>query len=230
MNQNGHFPSDLKNGTNAVQEYQDWIDNNCQPHYWKNVRNGDGCDLIQDDFYAQDTEREIVNITLCPSVDRKRKMIESMGGGTVEGSISVIAIDEDGKMSIATSSNGLKYKIAGSVEAEGIPGAGGYINPNYGGCVATGPSDQLIQHSLSMRGVMYMEMGMNVTQAAQKAIIDFIEWCPTYQATVLCLDRNGTPGFGEPQGQGQGINYAYRSSKCEQAVTANQTYPEGTCT
>merc|ERR1712154_9823 len=104
--------------------------------------NGKTWDLINGEDQL-DIESSIHDITGCDANEtqltepyKRRLKEQNVEGGFVTGSVAVIAIDENGEMSLATSSNGLNAKIAGRISDAAIPGAGGYIDPSVGGCTA----------------------------------------------------------------------------------------------
>merc|ERR1712130_104163 len=146
----------------------------------------------------------------------------------VTGSVAVIAIDENGEMSLATSSNGLNNKIAGRVSDAAIPGAGGYIDPDIGGCVVTGAGDVIIRFAPAKTAETFMKTGFSAQEAAQLAVDEVEKWCGQNQIIVICLSKDGTPGSANNEAMGK-VNYAYRSSKCDAAVSANVDTPRGTC-
>ena len=149
--------------------------------------------------------------------------------GLVTGSISVLAIDKNGEMSLATSSNGLNNKIAGRVSDAAIPGAGGYINPAFGGCTATGHGDIVIRFSPAKHAVTLMATGLSPQEAAEGAVNEVADWCGDKQLIVLCLSREGEPGIAANEGTNP--SYAYRTNSCpDGAVVADITKPRGTCT
>ena len=153
---------------------------------------------------------------------------QNLGEGVVvTGSTSVLTIDKSGQMSLATSSNGLAFKIAGRVSDAAIPGAGGYINPAYGGCIATGAGDTLIRFLPAKHAVTLMGEGYSPEEAAEKAVAEVEPWCPDEQLVIICLSKDGEPGMAQNRGTTQ--SYAYRSEKCESAVSANKESPRGTC-
>mmetsp|Transcript_65522 Transcript_65522/g.58802 ORF Transcript_65522/g.58802 Transcript_65522/m.58802 type:complete len:408 (-) Transcript_65522:120-1343(-) len=219
--------------TDAIEKYDNWKASNCERRFWRNVRNGQGCDLI-DQVYEQDAESSVSDITGCDGNETgqippgfETESTDDNLQGLVTGSTAVLAIDENGEMSLATSSNGLNNKIAGRVSDAAIPGAGGYINPSIGGCTATGAGDIVIRFSPSKHAVTLMSEGYSPQEAAEKAVAEVAEWCGDQQLIVLCLSPSGEPGIAANEGTNP--SYGYRTNKCEEAVVATPDQPRGTC-
>lgn len=177
--QNGFARTNLVNISRAEEKYAAWLASDCQDgKYWRNVENGQDCGLINGS-YAQDTESDVHDITGCDGNETDAVSFEAtsmstaaaaLDGGMVVGSISVIAIDENGEMSLSTSSNELNAKIAGRVGDAAVPGAGGFIDPGVGGCTATGDGDIIIRFSPSRAAVTHMKYWATPTEAAAAAV------------------------------------------------------------
>ena len=243
------------NTTNAATQYADWKNGGCTQNWWRNVHNGEGCTLI-DGYYDRDTESSIGDITGwdiyvlyqyvyiyiwlyhcfvfisgCDGNETGKYEAKSKDNlqGLVTGSIAILAIDKSGHMSLATNSNGLDFEIAGRVSDAAIPGAGGYINPAYGGCTATGHGDIIIRFSPAKHAVTLMSMGLSPQEAAEGAVQEVAEWCGDKQLIVLCLSPQGEPGIAANEATNP--TYAYRTNRCpEGAVIADIANPRGTCT
>eukprot|EP01084_Bolivina_argentea_P223723 378479_1 len=216
----GFKRKNLHNNTQAAQKYATWK-----------------AGTLINGTYELDTESSVHDITGCdanetgvipPMKYPQTENNANVEGGMVTGSVAIIGIDENGEMALATSSNGLNAKIAGRVSDAAIPGAGGYIDPNVGGCTATGHGDIIIRFAPAKTAVTFMKQGSTPQEAAQLAIDEIVEWCGDKQAIVLCIDKNGVPGIANNEATGK-PKFAYRSRKCTAAVSADVDNPRGDC-
>ena len=65
-------------------------------------------------------------------------------------------MDESGRMSVGTSSNGLRYQVHGHVGMVALPGHG------VGAAVTTGDGDVMMLYAPTAMAVSLMEQGMDV--------------------------------------------------------------------
>eukprot|EP01084_Bolivina_argentea_P145720 255357_1 len=215
------YPVVLQNDSATMGPYYSWVNGNCSNNqHWRNVQNGDQCLIETTDVYVKDTEADLRNVTGCAGA----QAVEPQLSATINGAIAMIAIDSNGDMSLATSSNGLQFKIAGRVSDAAVPGSGGYIDPDVGGCVATGAGDTLIRFVPAKTAVTFMKAGSTPQEAAQFAIDEIEKYCKEKQSIILCLSKDGTPGIAYHKKEELSFGYGYVRENCA-ATVANQTNP-----
>ncbi|MGL4992373.1 MAG: N(4)-(beta-N-acetylglucosaminyl)-L-asparaginase [Sarcina sp.] len=104
----------------------------------------------------------------------KRKLIEEEGLSPYDGhdTIGAIALDEKGKMAVATSTSGLFMKKRGRVGDSPIIGSGFFVDSNIGGATATGLGEDLMKGCVSYEIVRLMQEGYSPQDACDKVVID----------------------------------------------------------
>jgi len=73
--------------------------------------------------------------------------------------IGMVAIDKQGNVVSATSTNGANHKIAGRVGDSPIMGAGSYADSEVGGCGATGDGDVMMRFLPCYQAIESMRNG-----------------------------------------------------------------------
>lgn len=103
----------------------------------------------------------------------KRKLIQEEGLSPYDGhdTIGAVALDENGKMAVATSTSGLFMKKRGRVGDSPIIGSGFYVDSNIGGATATGLGEDLMKGCVSYEIVRLMEEGYSPQDACDKVVI-----------------------------------------------------------
>lgn len=84
------------------------------------------------------------------------------------GTIGVVAIDQKGMISVATSSGGINLRLPGRVGDTPIIGAGTYADPNAG-VSTTGHGEEIMRQLLAFRAVTLMSK-MSARQAGRKVL------------------------------------------------------------
>lgn len=87
--------------------------------------------------------------------------------------VGMICLDNNGKMTCATSTSGLFMKKKGRVGDSPIAGSGFYVDSQIGGASATGLGEDLMKGCLSYEIVRLMKAGMHPQDACEKAVNDF---------------------------------------------------------
>ncbi|KAL6260844.1 hypothetical protein P5V15_008369 [Pogonomyrmex californicus] len=157
--------------------WTDWKENKCQPNFWKNV--------------VPDPE------TSCgPYHASDIKDDESMLVGSEENhdTISILAIDSQGRTAAGTSTNGAKHKIPGRIGDSPIAGAGAYADQEVGAAAGTGDGDIMMRFLPSFLAVEEMRYGAPPTIAAKKAISRIAQHYPNFFGGVIALNIKGEYG------------------------------------
>lgn len=87
--------------------------------------------------------------------------------------VGMVCLDENGKMTSATSTSGLFMKKSGRVGDSPISGSGFYVDSEVGGASATGLGEDLMKGCVSYEVVRLMKEGMHPQKACEKVVSDF---------------------------------------------------------
>ena len=83
-----------------------------------------------------------------------------------------LCLDSHGDFSSATSTSGWGWKYPGRLGDNPVIGAGSYADSRYGACACTGAGEMTIRAGTARAVVLYLKMGLSVTQAVEEAIND----------------------------------------------------------
>ena len=111
--------------------------------------------------------------------------------------IGVMAIDVDGVMAGACSTSGTPYKLPGRVGDSPIIGHGLYVDPHYGGAVATGSGELITSVCGCFLAVELLRRGAAPIDAAcisLRRIVEHHDLQPHHQAAFIVLKHDGTYG------------------------------------
>ena len=111
----------------------------------------------------------------------------------VTSTVNFIAIDKNGDICTGVSTSGWAWKYPGRVGDSPIIGAGNYADNRYGACACTGMGEMSIRASTSHSVVLYMKMGMSITEASQQAMEDLRDLGGDYIGgmNLIALDKHG---------------------------------------
>lgn len=84
--------------------------------------------------------------------------------------VGMVCLDNDGKMTAATSTSGLFMKKQGRIGDSPISGSGFYVDSKVGGATATGLGEDLMKGCISYEIVRLMKEGKNPQQACEIAV------------------------------------------------------------
>ena len=105
----------------------------------------------------------------------------------------MIVIDAHGNMAAGTSSNGASHKIPGRVGDAPIPGAGAWVDSDWGGCAATGDGDIMMRFAPCYQAVQNLRAGHDPRQAAEDSL-GRIERFFNFKGALVVIDRQGNYG------------------------------------
>jgi N4-(beta-N-acetylglucosaminyl)-L-asparaginase len=109
----------------------------------------------------------------------------------VYGTIHCSAMDRQGNLSGVTSTSGLAFKMPGRVGDSPLPGAGLYVDNEFGTCGSVGRGEAVILSAGSHSVVENLRRGMPPEQAALKVL----EWIVDHTKVPRLLDKSGRPDF-----------------------------------
>jgi L-asparaginase/N4-(beta-N-acetylglucosaminyl)-L-asparaginase len=122
--------------------------------------------------------------------------------------ISMLALDAQGRMAAGSTTSGLAYKMHGRVGDSPIVGAGIFVDAPVGGAICTGLGETVLRTLGAHLAVEAMRAGATPQEACERAIGRIIEKSPNpenYQVGMLALDFSGRVGAYAVQ---RGFNYA----------------------
>lgn len=111
--------------------------------------------------------------------------------------ISMLALDAEGRMAAGSTTSGLAYKMHGRVGDSPIIGAGIYVDRPGGGAICTGLGETVLRTLGAHLAVEAMRVGASPQEACERAVRRIIEknGDPTkYQVGMLAMDFSGNTG------------------------------------
>ncbi|XP_043560809.1 N(4)-(Beta-N-acetylglucosaminyl)-L-asparaginase-like isoform X1 [Chiloscyllium plagiosum] len=179
--QNMGFPSEDLTTNKSLSMHADWLNQRCQPNFWKNVVP-----------YAE-TSCGPYKPMKTP-LSKQNRIPAQLGNIHNHDTIGMVVIDKTGSVAAGTSTNGLSHKIPGRVGDSPIVGAGAYADSTAGAAAATGIGDIMMRFLPSYQAVEYMRMGIEPAIACQKTIKRIQKYYPQIFGALICANRTG--GYG----------------------------------
>uniref|UniRef100_A0A8D0FFG7 N(4)-(Beta-N-acetylglucosaminyl)-L-asparaginase n=1 Tax=Strix occidentalis caurina TaxID=311401 RepID=A0A8D0FFG7_STROC len=174
------FPYEDLTTQKSLSVYSKWLNQSCQPNYWKNV--------------VPDSSKSCGPYKRPEKVTCKEEQTISQRSVHNHDTIGMIVIGESGTVASGTSTNGAAHKIPGRVGDSPIAGAGSYADSTAGGAAATGDGDIMMRFLPSFQAVEYMRMGTDPTVACQKVISRIQKYAPKFFGAVICANTTGSYG------------------------------------
>ncbi|XP_003221688.1 N(4)-(beta-N-acetylglucosaminyl)-L-asparaginase [Anolis carolinensis] len=175
------FPAEDLTTHNSLSIYLKWLNQSCQPNFWKNVTPdaSKSCGPYKQTGKFNKEEQNVLE-----------RNIQVQNHDT----IGMIVIGKTGSIAAGTSTNGADHKIQGRVGDSPIAGAGAYADSTAGGAAATGDGDVMMRFLPSYQAVEYMRIGMDPTMACQKVISRIRKYQPSFFGAVICANTSGSYG------------------------------------
>ncbi len=101
---------------------------------------------------------------------RVKEMNQTLKPYSGHDTVGMVCLDQQGKMTAATSTSGLFMKKKGRVGDSPIAGSGFYADSKVGGASATGLGEDLMKGCISYEIVRLMGEGMHPQEACEKAV------------------------------------------------------------
>ncbi|CAM5140993.1 unnamed protein product [Natator depressus] len=175
------FPCEDLTTQNSLSIYLKWLNQSCQPNYWKNVIPDASKSCGPYKQAKQLNSEEWIN-------SQKRINIHN------HDTIGMIVIGGSGNVAVGTSTNGAVHKIQGRVGDSPVAGAGAYADSTIGGAAATGNGDIMMRFLPSYQAVEYMRTGTDPATACQKVISRIQKYAPYFFGAVICANATGSFG------------------------------------
>ncbi|KAM9192961.1 N(4)-(beta-N-acetylglucosaminyl)-L-asparaginase [Mergus octosetaceus] len=173
------FPYEDLTTPKSLSMYSKWLNQSCQPNYWKNV--------VPDSSKSCGPYKRLEKV-ICEKWTISQRNVHN------HDTIGMVVIGENGTVASGTSTNGGVHKIPGRVGDSPIAGAGSYADSTAGGAAATGDGDIMMRFLPSYQAVEYMRMGMDPTVACQKVISRIQKYVPEFFGAVICANTTGSYG------------------------------------
>ncbi len=126
--------------------------------------------------------------------------------------ISMLAIDDEGRLCGACTTSGMAFKKHGRVGDSPIIGAGLFVDGEIGGAAATGSGELVMKTLGSFLVVEFMRSGMSPKEACNAAIARIVKTIPDYeehQIGYIAVNKSGEIGAASLQ---PGFDYAVKST------------------
>ncbi len=108
--------------------------------------------------------------------------------------VSVAALDAHGALAVATSTNGLAFKLPGRVGDGAVAGGGSYARTGVGACGATGDGDTMLPFLPCYQVVESLRLGWAPQDAAEDALARITALAPGFTGAVFALAADGRHG------------------------------------
>lgn len=140
-----------------------------------------------------------------------------------KGTVNFIVQDAAGDIATGVSTSGWAWKYPGRVGDSPIIGAGNYADNRYGAATCTGMGEMAIRAATAHSVVLYMKMGLSLTEAGIQAMRDLADLGGDFISVMnfIALDKHGTPaGFSSLPDK----SYIYQTPDQNEPVELLRTY------
>jgi beta-aspartyl-peptidase (threonine type) len=107
--------------------------------------------------------------------------------------LGCVALDNDGKIAVGTSTGGIFKKLPGRVGDSPLPGCGTYAD-EYGGISCTGHGEAIIRIVMAKSTVAFLRAGADPRSAANQALV-LLAKKTAGTAGLIIIDREGRIGY-----------------------------------
>jgi N4-(beta-N-acetylglucosaminyl)-L-asparaginase len=139
-------------------------------------------------------------------------------------SMSMLALDADGRLCGASTGGGIPFQVHGRVGASAVTGAGLFIDGKVGGAAATGSGELLMKNLGAFMVVEYIRNGLSPEEACEKTIsriLDTISGYHEHQIGFIAINASGDIGAASLH---PGFNLAVRSQSINELREAGSWY------
>jgi beta-aspartyl-peptidase (threonine type) len=107
--------------------------------------------------------------------------------------VNFIAMDAQGNLAAGVSTSGWAWKYPGRLGDSPVIGAGNYADSRYGAATCTGRGEMAMRLCTAHSVVMYLKMGMSLTDAGTHAIRDLAYLVDPYfgRVSIVAMDAKG---------------------------------------
>ena len=109
------------------------------------------------------------------------------------GTTNFIAQDGNGDICTGVSTSGWGWKYPGRLGDSPVIGGGGYADNRWGAAASTGTGEVVLRTSATRSIVLYMKMGMSVSEATLEALNDLSDLNDPYtdHIAIIAVDHSG---------------------------------------
>jgi isoaspartyl peptidase/L-asparaginase-like protein (Ntn-hydrolase superfamily) len=120
--------------------------------------------------------------------ESRRRWEEWKGGrAPSHDTVSLVALDCEGRLAAGCSTSGLAYKVPGRVGDSPIIGAGLYVDGDAGGAAATGIGEEIMRFCASFLVVEFMRNGSGPAEACGRVLDRIASKKPADREANICL-------------------------------------------
>uniref|UniRef100_A0AAY4CHZ7 N(4)-(Beta-N-acetylglucosaminyl)-L-asparaginase n=1 Tax=Denticeps clupeoides TaxID=299321 RepID=A0AAY4CHZ7_9TELE len=178
--ENMGFPAEDLTTNTSMTMFAEWLRQNCQPNYRKNV--------FPDPTKSCGPYKPGSKVQRGRWHQQERKDIRS------HDTIGMIVIGPSAQVVAGTSTNGANHKVPGRVGDSPIAGAGAYADSAVGGAAATGDGDVMMRFLPSYLAVELMRTGMDPSSACKTALSRIKKHYPGFFGAIICANTTGMYG------------------------------------
>ena len=163
---------------------------------------------------------------------RVKEMTQTLKPYSGHDTVGMVCLDEQGKMTAATSTSGLFMKKKGRVGDSPIAGSGFYADSKIGGASATGLGEDLMKGCISYEIVRLMGEGLHPQEACEQAVnrLDRELRERLGEAGDLSLIAMNNQGQWGVATNIEGFSFAVATESQEPTVYLVNRQPDGHCT
>ena len=163
---------------------------------------------------------------------RVKEMTQTLKPYSGHDTVGMVCLDEQGKMTAATSTSGLFMKKKGRVGDSPIAGSGFYADSKIGGASATGLGEDLMKGCISYEIVRLMGEGLHPQEACEQAVnrLDRELRERRGEAGDLSLIAMNNQGQWGVATNIEGFSFAVATESQEPTVYLVNRQPDGHCT
>lgn len=163
---------------------------------------------------------------------RVKEMTQTLKPYSGHDTVGMVCLDEQGKMTAATSTSGLFMKKKGRVGDSPIAGSGFYADSKIGGASATGLGEDLMKGCISYEIVRLMGEGLHPQEACEQAVNRLERELRERrgEAGDLSLIAMNNQGHWGVATNIEGFSFAVATESQEPTVYLVNRQPDGHCT
>lgn len=194
----------------SIQQHSDWLVNNCQPNFRRNVN-------PNSKLYCgpYKPNKPAATAAAAQSTTVLEQPIHSYNQQNHD-TIGMIVMDNNYTVAVGTSTNGARNKIPGRIGDSPIIGSGGYADSTVGGCSSTGDGDIMMRFLPCYQAVESIRQGLSAQSAADDAIKRIANRFPTFQGAIVVL--SALTGEIAAASYGWTFSYSYRTKSMNQTI------------
>ncbi len=163
---------------------------------------------------------------------RVKEMTQTLKPYSGHDTVGMVCLDEQGKMTAATSTSGLFMKKKGRVGDSPIAGSGFYADSKIGGASATGLGEDLMKGCISYEIVRLMGEGLHPQEACEQAVNRLERELRERRGeagdlSLIAMNNQGQWGVATNI---EGFSFAVATENQEPTVYLVNRQPDGHCT